>query len=88
MNNLEITGLAIKDDPYSPSKSGERSSDIRYWMKIEYVNIFSYFTAKPGTFNFKHLASRRQLEAYNYFKNNYVQIIFSATCDSGTDQWC
>ena len=56
MNNLEFTGLAIKDDPYSPtcSRSCERSSDIRYWTKIEYVNIFSYFIAKPGTFNFKH----------------------------------
>ena len=80
---LEVAGLAIKDDPYSPSRSGEWSSDVRYWPKIEYADIFSYFIARPGTFTFQQLASWRQLEAYNYFKNNYVQTIFSATCDSG-----
>ena len=62
---LEVAGLAIKDDPYSPSRSGEWSSDVRYWPKIEYADIFSYFIARPGTFTFQQLASWRKLEAYN-----------------------
>ena len=61
MKKLEITGLTIKDNPYSPSRSGEWSLDICYWTKIEYVNFFSYFIAKPGTFTFQQLASWRQL---------------------------
>ena len=28
------------------------------------------------------LASWRLLEAYNYFENNYVQTIFTSSCDS------
>ena len=62
---LEVAGLAIKDDPYSPSRSGERNSDICYWMKIKYADILSYFNARPGTFTCEQSFSWRQLEAYN-----------------------
>ena len=68
---LELAGLTIQDDPYSPSR---RSSDVSHWPRIEHGDIFGYFIR---TYTLQQLASWRQLEAYNYFKNNYVQIILS-----------
>ena len=80
---LELVGISLNDDPYSPDRSGEWSSDVRYWPKIEYGDIFSYFISRPGTFTLQQLTSWRQLEAYNYFKNNHVRTVFSSTCDAG-----
>ena len=83
ISTCELYGLTIEDAPYSPSRSGEWSSDVRLWPQIEYGDIFSYFITRPGTFTLQQLASWRQLEAYSYFKNNYVQSIFTSSCDSG-----
>ena len=79
----ELARISLKDDPYSPDRSGEWSSDVRYWPKIEYGDIFLYFISRPGTFTLQQLTSRRQLEAYNYFKNNHVRTVLSSTCDAG-----
>ena len=54
------------------------SPDVARWPKIEYGDIFSYFISRPGTFTLQQLASWKLLEAYNYFKNNYVRTVFSA----------
>ena len=80
---LELAGLTIQDDPYSPSRSGQWSSDVSHWPRIEHGDIFGYFITRPGTYTLQQLASWRQLEAYNYFKNNYVQTILSSRCDGG-----
>ena len=80
---LEVAGLTIEDDPYSPKRGSEWSSDVRYWPKVEYADIFSYFITRPGTFTLQQLTSWRQLEAYNCFKNNYVRTVFSSACDGG-----
>ena len=78
---LKVAGLSLQDDPYSPDRSGQWSIELVWWPKIEYGDIFSYFISRPGTFTLQQLTSWRQLEAYNYFKNNYVRTVFSSVCD-------
>lgn len=80
---LQVAGLSVKDDPYSPDRSGNWSPDVRLWPKVEYPEIVYYFITRPGTFTLEQLASWKQLEAYNYFKNNHVRTVFSCPCDGG-----
>lgn len=77
---LEAANLSVADDPYLPRKDVEWRSDMGCWPKIEYPDIFTYFINRPGTFTLQQLSSWRQLEAYNYFKNNYVRTVFSQSC--------
>ena len=80
---LFLSGLSLEEDPYSPNRSGEWSPDVAKWPSIEYGDIFSYFISRPGTFTMEQLASWKQLEAYNYFKNNHVRTVFSSACKDG-----
>ena len=75
---LELAGLKLQDDPYQADEGSKKwSSDVTRWPKVEHGDIFAYFITRPGTFTLQQLASWKQLEAYNYFKNNYVRTVFS-----------
>lgn len=51
----------------------------RFTRKGRIVN----FISQPGTFTLQQSPSWRQLEAYNYFKNNYVRTVFCSVCNGG-----
>ena len=80
---LELSGISLKDDSYLPDRSSDWSADVDNWPKMTYGNIFSYFISKPCMYMLQLLTSWRQLEAYNYIKNNHVRTVFSLTCDNG-----
>ena len=43
---LELAGMPLKHEPYLPGWS----SNVHYWPKKDYGDIFSYFISRPGTF--------------------------------------
>ena len=73
---LKVAGVSLQDDPCSLDRSGQWSTELISWPKMEYGDIFSYFISRPGTFMLQQLTSWRKLEAYNYFKYNYVRTEF------------
>lgn len=81
---LELAGLKLQDGPYladEGSKSGALTCHVGPKSSM-HGNIFAYFIKRPGTFTLQQLASWKQLEAYNYFKNNYVRTVYSSGCGS------
>ena len=80
---VKVAGWSSQDDPNLMDRSGQWSEELVSSPKIEYEIICSYFISRPGTFTLQLLTSWRQLEAYNYFKNNYVRTVFSYICDWG-----
>lgn len=70
---LQIVGLTISDDPYSPENGKNFLRDnMSHWPKVEYGNIFAYFVKRPGVYSQEQLLSWKQLDSYNYFQNGYV----------------
>ena len=68
---LEVVGLSLKDDPFTPGTSDKWRADMVNWPKIEYGHILAYFISRPGAYTQEQLLSWKQLEAYNYFQNGY-----------------
>ena len=73
---LELAGLGLQNDPYVPANHEKFKDDMATWPPLEYDYIFGYFIRRPGVYTQEQLLSWKQLDAYNYFQNGYVRMVY------------
>ena len=67
-------------DPYYQIPSENWTDDLSQLPDVTFPDIYMHCVHKVGQYTNQELKSMKSLEAYNYFKNGFVQAIQTAVC--------